>query len=96
MTSRSTTVRSISPSGTTVLASNIFALIAFATLLLALSVIALIMQLMLFAFLLAAAFRTFAGHEEQRWYWRLRFRITLIVAAAYCVMLVDRALSLGI
>lgn len=78
-----------------IVASNVLALIAFATLLLGLSIIALVVQLTLFALLLVADFRTFAGDEEQRWYWSLRLRVTLIVGAAYGVMMVDLALSVG-
>ena len=76
-----------------IVTSNVFALIAFATLVLGLSVTALFVQMVLFGLLLMADYRTLAGRDDQRWYWKLRLRVTVIVAFAYCVMLMDRAVS---
>ncbi|KQY12450.1 hypothetical protein ASE23_27860 [Rhizobium sp. Root73] len=76
-----------------IVTSNVFALIAFATLVLGLSVTALFVQMVLFGLLLMADYRTVAGRDDQRWYWKLRLRVTVIVAFAYCVMLMDRAVS---
>ena len=76
-----------------IVTSNVFALIAFATLVLGLSVTALFVQMVLFGLLLMADYRTLAGRDDQRWYWKLRLRVTVIVAFANCVMLMDRAVS---
>lgn len=76
-----------------IVTSNVFALIAFATLVLGLSVTALFVQMVLFGLLLMADYRTLAGRDDQCWYWKLRLRVTVIVAFAYCVMLMDRAVS---
>lgn len=78
-----------------IVASNVCALIAFLTNLLGLSLAALIVQLILFGILLVADFSLLAWCEEQRWYWKLRLRVTVVVAVPYCVMLVDRALAVG-
>ena len=78
-----------------IVTSNVFALIAFATLVLGLSVTALFVQMVLFGLLLMADYRTLAGRDDQRWYWKLRLRVTVIVAFAYCVMLMDRAVSVS-
>lgn len=78
-----------------IVTSNVFALVAFATLVLGLSVTALLMQMVLFGFLLLADYRTLARRDDQRWYWKLRMQVTVVVAVAYCVMLIDRAVSVS-
>lgn len=78
-----------------IVTSNVFALVAFATLVLGLSVTALLVQMALFGFLLLADYRSLTGRDEQRWYWKVRLRVTVIVAVAYCVMLIDRAVSVS-
>jgi len=78
-----------------IVSSNVFALVAFATLVFGLSVAALLIQMVLFGFLLLIDYRTLAGRDDQRWYWKLRLRVTAIVAVAYCVMLIDRAVSVS-
>jgi signal transduction histidine kinase len=78
-----------------IVTSNVFALVAFATLVLGLSVTALLMQMVLFGFLLLADYRTLARRDDQRWYWKLRLQVTMVVAVAYCVMLIDRAVSVS-
>jgi hypothetical protein len=70
-----------------IVASNVLALAAFATLIASPLPIALLVQLLLFALLLIADHRIHAGATERQWYWTLRVRITLLVALAYCVML---------
>jgi hypothetical protein len=75
--------------------SNVFALVAFLTLMLGLSVTALLMQMVLFGCLLLDDYRSLAGRDDQRWYWKLRLRVTVIVAGAYCVMLIDRAVAVS-
>jgi hypothetical protein len=78
-----------------IVTSNVLALVAFATLVLGLSVTALLMQMVLFGFLLLADYRTLARRDDQRWYWKLRLQVTVVVAVAYCVMLIDRAVSVS-
>jgi hypothetical protein len=78
-----------------IVTSNVFALVAFATLVLGLSVTALLMQMVLFGFLLLADYRTLARRDDQRWYWKLRLQVTVVVAVAYFVMLIDRAVSVS-
>ena len=78
-----------------IVSSNVFALVAFATLLFGLSVTALLMQMVLFGFLLLADYRTLARRDDQRWYWKLRLQVTVVVAVAYFVMLIDRAVSVS-
>lgn len=78
-----------------IVTSNVFSLVAFASLMLGLSVTALLVQMVLFGCLLVADFRILTGRDEQRWYWKLRLRVTLIVAVAYCIMLIDRAVSVS-
>jgi hypothetical protein len=78
-----------------IVTSNVFALVPFATLVLGLSVTALLMQMVLFGFLLLADYRTLARRDDQRWYWKLRLKVTLVVAVAYFVMLIDRAVSVS-
>ncbi|MDW5315858.1 DUF3429 domain-containing protein [Rhizobium sp. PL01] len=78
-----------------IMASNVFALAAFATLVLGLSLTTLIVQMVLFGILLLADHKTRAGREDQGWYLQLRLRVTLIVAVAYGVVLIDRALSVS-
>ncbi|MBB3948617.1 cellulose synthase/poly-beta-1,6-N-acetylglucosamine synthase-like glycosyltransferase [Rhizobium skierniewicense] len=76
--------------------SNVLALIAFVTLVAGLSLAALFVQLAVFGLLLVADFKSLAQRNEHRWYLVLRLRVTLLVAVAYCVMLVDRALTAGV
>jgi hypothetical protein len=78
-----------------IVTSNVFALVAFATLVLGLSVTALLMQMVLFGFLLLADYRTLARRDDQRWYWKLRLQVNVVVAVAYFVMLIDRAVSVS-
>jgi len=78
-----------------IVSSNVFALVAFATFVYGLSVTALLIQMVLFGLLLLVDYRTLAGRDDQRWYWKLRLRVTAIVAVAYCVMLIDRAVSVS-
>jgi hypothetical protein len=75
-----------------IIASNVLALVAFATLVAGLLPIALLVQLLLFALLLIADHRMHAGDTARRWYWTLRVRVTVLVALAYCVMLLRYAL----
>lgn len=74
-----------------IVVSNGLALIAFVTVVAGLSFATLIVQLAVFGLLLVVDFRSLARRAEHRWYWMLRLRVTLIVAVAYCVMIVDYA-----
>jgi cellulose synthase/poly-beta-1,6-N-acetylglucosamine synthase-like glycosyltransferase len=76
--------------------SNVMALIAFVTVMMGLPLAALFVQLTVFGLLLVADFKSLAQRKEHRWYLVLRMRVTLIVAVAYCVVLVDRALTVGL
>jgi hypothetical protein len=75
-----------------IIASNVLALAVFATLVASPLPIALFVQLLLFALLLIADHRIHAGVTERHWYWKLRVRVTVLVALAYCVMLFRYAL----
>ncbi len=75
-----------------IIASNVLALVAFATLVAGPLPIALLVQLLLFALLLVADHRVHAGETARQWYWKLRVRVTVLVALAYCVMLFRYAL----
>ncbi|MCD7107487.1 DUF3429 domain-containing protein [Rhizobium sp. DKSPLA3] len=70
-----------------VVASNVFALLSFATLLVRQPTFSAGLQLIVFALLLLADRIIFANDLEHRWYVRLRTRITVIVALAYVAML---------
>jgi hypothetical protein len=74
-----------------IIASNVLALIAFATLVASPLLTALFVQLLLFSLLLTADHRIHAGDAARHWYWTLRVRITVLVALAYCVMLFRHA-----
>jgi hypothetical protein len=71
------------------IASNVLALIAFATLLIPLPVLNLIIQLVVFGLLYAADATVFSDDVERHWYLRLRQRITALVGVAYVIMLVE-------
>lgn len=70
-----------------IVASNVLALIAFATLVASPLPIALLVQVLLFALLLIADHRTLSTDPSRQWYWKLRIRVTALVALAYGVML---------
>lgn len=74
-------------------ASNILALVSFATAVFPLSPAALVTQLLVFGLLLAADYRIYAGDPERRWYWKLRLAVTLLVSFAYDIMLLDYVLG---
>ncbi len=73
--------------------SNVLALVSFATAVFTLSPAALVIQLILFGLLLVADYRIYAGDPEQRWYWKLRLAVTLLVSFAYDIMLLDYILG---
>jgi hypothetical protein len=75
-----------------IMASNVLALISFATIAFTTSLITLLMQMVLFWLLLAADYRINAGEIERRWYWRLRLWVTVAVTLAYDIMLLDDVL----
>ncbi|KQR71684.1 hypothetical protein ASG25_08855 [Rhizobium sp. Leaf384] len=71
----------------TIVASNVLALLSFATLLLQPPALAAGIQLVVFGMLLLADRIVFAGDAERRWYLRLRTGVTVVVALAYVAML---------
>ncbi|NHT77274.1 uncharacterized protein DUF3429 [Rhizobium sp. PP-F2F-G38] len=70
-----------------IVASNVFALLSFATLLIRQPVFSAGLQLIVFALLLLADRIILANDVEHRWYARLRTRVTIIVVLAYIAML---------
>ena len=68
-------------------ASNLIALMSFATLMLSQPVLSIAVQMPLFWLLLAADYRICSSDDKRLWYLRLRFRVTLVVSLAYGVML---------
>lgn len=70
-----------------IVASNVLALFAFATLIIDQVVLSASLQLLTFALLLLADRIVFANDLEHRWYVRLRTRVSIIVALAYVAML---------
>lgn len=70
-----------------IMASNVLALAVFATLVAGFSFLSLCVQLVLFALLLVVDHRINTTDAARRWYWRLRVRVTLLVALAYSIML---------
>lgn len=75
-----------------IVASNVFALISFATLAHALP-FSLVIQLIVFVLLLIADYRVIAGDAQLTWYWRLRQAVTSVVSFAYAVMLLRHVLG---
>nr|WP_263431760.1 MULTISPECIES: DUF3429 domain-containing protein [unclassified Rhizobium] len=75
------------------LSSNVLALASFATAVFSLSPVALVTQLAVFGLLLFADYRVYAGNPEQRWYWKLRLWVTLVVSFAYDIMLLHYVLG---
>ncbi|PYE44005.1 uncharacterized protein DUF3429 [Rhizobium sp. PP-F2F-G20b] len=70
-----------------IVASNVFALLSFATLLIRQPALSAGLQLIVFALLLLADRIILANDLEHRWYARLRTRVTIIVVLAYVAML---------
>lgn len=77
-----------------IVASNVIALIFFATAIVTILPIALLLQLVLFGLLIVADYRIYAGDAERRWYWKLRWRVTALVSLSYDVMLLDYILNI--
>ncbi|WFR98914.1 DUF3429 domain-containing protein [Rhizobium tumorigenes] len=73
--------------------SNVLALASFVTAVFSLSPVALVTQLVVFGLLLLADYRIYAGNLEQRWYWKLRVWVTLVVSFAYAIMLLRYVLG---
>ncbi|KQS61395.1 hypothetical protein ASG39_17815 [Rhizobium sp. Leaf371] len=71
----------------TIIASNVLALLSFATLLLQQPALSAGLQLIVFGLLLLADRIVFAADVGQRWYVRLRTGVTVVVAIAYVAML---------
>ncbi|MDO1582206.1 DUF3429 domain-containing protein [Rhizobium oryzicola] len=65
------------------IASNVAALLAWATLLMAPGRMALMIQFVVFAGLLLVDRELTSASQEPRWYWDMRIRITAIVSACY-------------
>jgi hypothetical protein len=74
-------------------ASNVLALISFATVVFATWAVSMFVQMLLFWLLLAADYRIYAGDMERRWYWQLRLGVTVAVTLAYDITLLDYALG---
>ena len=70
----------------TIIASNVLALLSFATLLLQQPALSAGLQLIVFGLLLLADRIVFAADVGQRWYMRLRTGVTVVVAIAYVAM----------
>jgi len=78
---------------TLLVASNVLALISFATLAIDLPAAALITQVIVFGILLVADYGIYAGDLERRWYWKLRLTVTLLVSLGYDVLLLKYVLG---
>lgn len=70
------------------LASNVLALAAWASLLIEPGRVALIIQLIVFVALLAADRRLASASLEKPWYWTLRTRVTALVCIAYAAKII--------
>lgn len=76
-----------------IIASNALALVSFVTIALTTSLIALLVQMMVFWLLLVADHRICSGDVTRQWYWRLRLWVTVAVTFAYDIMLLDGVLG---
>lgn len=70
------------------IASNVLALAAWASLLIEPGRVALTVQLVIFAALLAADRKLASANLEKPWYWTLRTRVTALVCIAYLAKII--------
>lgn len=79
-----------------IVASNVLALVSFATLVCTELPVSLVVQWVVFILLLIADHSMLVGAHELRWYWRLRVAVTSVVSFAYAVLLLRHILSIGV